>query len=129
MSSLLKRERYVLSQFNLLGLGDLGVNNLSGVLDNLGDLAFGSQSSERLLSKRGSHFHSLRSNGGGNDLVAWDLLVEEGQVDKLVSHFTLAPLLLFTLATAHGSFGLGLLGLLDLRRHSNLDSLFSVSST
>ena len=73
----------------------------------------------------------LYLHGSGDDLVAWDFLVEfiksglvkKGQVDKLVSYFTFAPLLLFTFGAAHSGFGLGLFRFLDLGWH-NLDSYF-----
>ena len=101
------------------------------MLDDLGDFTFGGQSSEGGLGKRSSDLHSLGGNGSGDDLVAWDFLVEfvegglieQSQVDELVSNFTLAPLLLFTLGAAHSGFGLGLFGFLDLGWH-NLDSYF-----
>merc|ERR1712110_1346018 len=109
---------------NLLGLGiNFGVNNLSGVLDDLLDFTFGGQSSEGLLSKIRSDLHSLGSNGGGNNFVAWDLLVEliegglveKGQVDKLVRtlpllHFFFLPLELLIAALALASLDFWILG-------------------
>jgi len=115
----------VVSAISLLGTLQLGVDNLGGVDDDWSDLALGCESAKAELGERGLDLHSLGSNTGGDDLVAGDLLVElvegglveERQVNELITHLTLAPLFLLTLTTAHGSSGLGLIGLLDLGWH------------
>merc|ERR1712173_435627 len=124
-----------------LGGGEFRVDDLRAVLNDGRDLAFGRKSSKTLLGQRGAHLHSLRSNGSGDDLVGRHFLVElvegglieESQVDELVSYLTLGPLLLLTLTAGHGGFGLSLFRLLDLGWHvgdlSGLYLRFSVSST
>merc|ERR1712178_289889 len=116
-----------LLRFRMISLFSIfAVNNLSRVFDDFGDFAFGGQSFESGFGEGSSDLHSLGSDGSGDDLVAWDFLVEfvksglvkKGQVDELVSYFTFAPLLLFTFGAAHSGFGLGLFGFLDLVWHN-----------
>merc|ERR1719458_785724 len=85
-----------------------GVDHLGAVSDHLLDQALLHQLNQSTCGEGATHLQPLGNDGGGDELVGWDLLVqlvigalvEQNQVVQLVPGLSLGPLLLLGLATS-----------------------------
>merc|ERR1719458_855047 len=85
-----------------------GVDHLGAVSDHLLDQALLHKLNQSTSGEGATHLQPLGNDGGGDELVGWDLLVQlvigalvkQNQVVQLVPGLSLGPLLLLGLATS-----------------------------